>query len=82
MHPSVKAAIAYFPDRGHAIAELARTDEDFLSLCEDLAASEEALAIWERSHSSARAARCSEYRELIRDLTAELAAELDRQSQR
>ena len=37
MHHTVQAVIARFPDRGHAIEDLARTDESFRSLCEDLA---------------------------------------------
>jgi len=39
MDQSVLVAIARFPDRGHAIEELARTDDDFRSLCADLAES-------------------------------------------
>ena len=77
-HYAVQAAIAHFPDRGRAIAELAMTDESFRSLCEDLAEAEVALAWWERSVSPLRVARCTEYRSLVRDLAAELAAELDR----
>ena len=72
------AAIARFPDRGHAIEELARTDEDFQSLCEDFAAAQAALVHWERSSSPVREARCAEYRELVRDLAAEIEATLDR----
>ncbi len=81
MHYAVQAAIARFPDRGHAIEELAKADEGFLSLCEDLAAAQAALARWERSDTPVRSARCAEYRELVRDLVAELAAELDRHAQ-
>ncbi|KAB0267282.1 hypothetical protein [Microvirga brassicacearum] len=81
MHHAVQAAIARFPDRGHAIAELARTDDSFLSLCEDLAEAEAVLARWERSSSSVNEASCTEYRELVMDLAAELATELDRHSQ-
>jgi crotonobetainyl-CoA:carnitine CoA-transferase CaiB-like acyl-CoA transferase len=78
MQHAVQAAIARFPDRGHAIAELARTDEGFQSLCEDFAVAQAALARWERSSSSVREARCAEYRELVRDLAAEIEVELDR----
>ena len=36
------AAIARFPDRGHAVEEACRTDEEFLPLCADLAEAEAA----------------------------------------
>jgi len=81
MHHAVQAAIACFPDRGRAIEELARTDDNFRSLCEDLTEAQAALARWECSASPVRAARCDEYRNLVRDLAAELAAELDRHAQ-
>lgn len=78
MDQNVLAAIARFPDRGHAIQELARVDEEFCSLCTDLAEAEAALLRWERSSSPAREARSAEYRSLVRDLAAELEATLDR----
>ncbi len=78
MHYAVQAVIARFPDRGHAIEELAQTDEEFLSLCEDFAEAEAALARWERSSSSVREARCTEYRDMVRELAVEIEAELDR----
>ncbi|WP_315974408.1 MULTISPECIES: hypothetical protein [Microvirga] len=78
MHHAVQATIARFPDRGHAIEELARKDDGFMSICEDFAAAQAALAHWERSGSPVRTARCAEYRELVRDLAAEIEAELDR----
>ena len=78
MDQSVLVAIARFPDRGHAIEELARTDEDFRSLCTDLADAEAAAIRWEHSPAPVGGARCAEYRELARDLAAELAATLDR----
>jgi hypothetical protein len=81
MDPSVLVAIARFPDRGHAIEELARTDEDFRSLCTDLADAAAAAVRWEHSPLPVGEARSAEYRELARDLAIELAAELDRHSQ-
>ena len=78
MNRAVQAAIAHFPDRGHAIAELTGTDESFQSLCEDLAEAEAALARWKGSSSPLGVARCAEYRDLVRELAAELMAELDR----
>jgi hypothetical protein len=72
------AAIAHFPDRGHAVEELARRDEEFLLLCADLAEAEAALGRWERADTPVREARCAEYRELVRDLALEVEATLDR----
>ena len=81
MDQSVLVAIARFPDRGHAIEELARTDDDFRSLCADLADAEAAAVRWEHSLSPVRGGRSAEYRELAKDLAAELKATLDRRSQ-
>ena len=81
MDRSILVAIARFPDRGHAIEELARTDDEFWSLCADLAEAEAAAVRWEHSLTAVSAARSAEYRELARDLAAELAATLDRHAQ-
>lgn len=81
MQHAVQAAIARFPDRGHAIEELARRDEDFLALCTDLADAEAALVRWKGSDLVFREARCAEYRELVRDLAAEIETMLDRHAQ-
>lgn len=78
MERNISVAIARFPDRGHAIAKLARVDEDFRSLCADLAEAEAALLRWARSSLPAKEARCAEYQSLVRDLAAELEATLDR----
>jgi len=78
MDSSILVAIARFPDRGHAIEELARSDEEFRSLCADLADAEAAAIRWERSSLPVSAARSAEYRDLAEDLATELAATLDR----
>jgi hypothetical protein len=72
------AAVAHFPDRGHAVEELSRRDEEYLLLCADLAEAEAALRQWERSDAPIREERCAEYGELVRDLAGEIAAMLDR----
>jgi hypothetical protein len=81
MDQGILVAIARFPDRGHAIEELARTNEDFRLLCTDLADGEAAAVRWEHSSLPVSAERSAEYRELARDLAAELAATLDRHAQ-
>jgi len=78
MDPCVLVAIARFPDREEAIEELANTDEEFRSLCIDLSDAEAAAVRWERSSSPMGEARSAEYRDLVRDLAAELNAALDR----
>ena len=82
MDQSVLVAIARFPDRGHAIEELARNDDDFRSLCADLAEAEAAMVRWGRSSLPVKDARCAEYRDLANDLAIELKAALDRHSRR
>jgi hypothetical protein len=77
MDQCVLVAIARFPDRGHAIEALARRNEDFRTLCTDLADAEAAAVRWERSSSPVSGARSAEYRDLARDLAAELEAMLD-----
>lgn len=81
MDQRLLAAVAHFPDCGHAIEELARRDEEFLLLCADLIEAETALREWERSDTSVREARCAEYRDLVRDLAIEVKAALNRRSQ-
>jgi hypothetical protein len=81
MDQNVLVAIARFPDRGHAIEELASRNEEFRSLCADLADAEAAAVRWEHSSLPVSKARSAEYRELARDLAAELQATLDRHSQ-
>lgn len=77
MDRDLLVAVAHFPDRGHAIQELARTNEEFRSLCADLAEAEAARVRWEQSSSPVKDARSAEYRGLVSDLAAELAATLD-----
>ena len=43
MNESVLVAIARFPDRSHAIEDLAPVDEEFRSHCADLAEAEAAM---------------------------------------
>lgn len=81
MKQSVLVAIARFPDRGHAIEGLASRDEDFRSLCANLADAEATAIRWEHSSLPVSTARSAEYRDLARDLAVELEATLDRHAQ-
>lgn len=78
MDRNLLVAVAHFPDRGHAIEELATTNEEFFSLCTDLAEAKAALLHWEQSSSPVKEARAVEYRSLLNELAAEVEATLDR----
>jgi hypothetical protein len=77
MDQSLLATIARFPDRGRAIEELAGRDEEFRSLCADYADAEAAVVRWERCSSPLREERCTEYRDLVKELALEIEAALD-----
>jgi chromosome segregation ATPase len=82
MRESLRIAIARFPDRGHAIEELARVNDDFQSLCDELADVDAAFERWKQSPSPVREARCAEYQELVDDLAAEVETILNCLSRR
>lgn len=77
MDEGVLAAVRRFPERRRAIEALAASDEDFRSLCADLADAEAALAGWQASTAAVREARCAEYRGLVEDLAREIEAALE-----
>jgi hypothetical protein len=81
MKQSVLVAIDRFPDQGHAIEELTSRDEDFRSLCANLADAEATAIRWEHSSLPVSAARSAEYRDLARDLAVKLEATPDRHTQ-
>ena len=73
----VAAAVQRFPDLRQAIEERAARDEEFLSLCADLAEAEAALHQWEIRADPRRNQRCAEYRILADDLANEIEEALD-----
>ena len=77
MDEGVLAAVRRFPERQRAIEALAARDEDFRSLCADLADAKTALGRWEVSPDAVRDERCSEYRAIVDDLGKEIEAVLD-----
>ncbi len=77
MDEGVRAAVRRFPERRRAIETLAGRDEDFRSLCVDLADAETALVGWQASTAAVREARCAEYRDLVEDLAREVEAALE-----
>jgi hypothetical protein len=76
MDEGLLAAVRRFPERQTAIETLAGRNEDFRSLCVDLADAETALAGWQASTAAVREARCAEYRSLVEDLAREVEAAL------
>jgi hypothetical protein len=72
MERGLQAAVRRFPLMGTKIGELARTDDGFRALCEDLADAESAMHEWAISASSRKEARQSEYRVLADELAAEI----------
>jgi hypothetical protein len=72
MDENLLAAARRFPGRQAAIEALAATDEEFRSLCADLADAEAARCRWEMSLSPDREPRCAEYRALVDDLAKEI----------
>ncbi len=77
MNEGVLAAVRRFPERQRAIEMLASRDEDFQSLCIDLADAEAALAGWQASTAAVREARCAEYQAIVNDLVRELETVLE-----
>lgn len=71
------AAKRHFPDRSHAIDELALRNEDFCTLCIDLADAEAAARKWESSTAPKRDKFRAEYLELASDLAKEIESALD-----
>ncbi len=77
MDEGVLAAVRRFPEWQRAIETLAGRDENFRSLCVDLADAEAALVGWQASTAAVREARCAEYRDLVEDLAREVEAALE-----
>jgi hypothetical protein len=73
----VLAAARHFPGRQDAIEALAAENEEFRSLCADLADAEAWLRVWEESSSPEREQRCAEYGALLGDLANEIERVLE-----
>ncbi|APO75279.1 hypothetical protein AM571_CH02470 [Rhizobium etli 8C-3] len=72
-HLSVlETAEAHFPDQKRLVQQLAYENEEFHSMCEDLAAAAEALLNVERLPDSLREARRQEYAALVDALLKEM----------
>jgi hypothetical protein len=72
MPDGLHSAIQRFPEQRAAIEAMSARDDEFRTLCDDLAEAEAALTRWEDSTAPYRNERCAEYRELVESLTAEL----------
>jgi hypothetical protein len=77
MDQGIRAAVGRFPTRQRAIEALAARNDDFRSLCADLAEAQVALRRWEQSSSLVREQRCSEYASLVESLASEIEDALE-----
>jgi hypothetical protein len=77
MDQKLSAAKRHFPDRYRAIEEFAMHDDDFYSLCGDLADAEAEVTKWKNSASPLSSQRRAEYLALASDLAKEIDAALD-----
>jgi hypothetical protein len=73
----LKAAIDRFPDRREAILDFAARDDDFRSICSDLADAEAALRRCRGSEAASHRKLAEEYRELSEELASEIETALD-----
>jgi hypothetical protein len=71
--PKTEAIIRRFPTEELAIWRLCGRDADFLSACEDYEVAAGALQHWE----TGSAIRAEEYRQMLRDIEAEIRTCLD-----
>ena len=78
MDQKAVAAKRRFPERGQAIDELAARDDEFASLCVDLADAEAAAQHWAESMSPKRDERRDEYVVLADELAKEIETKLDK----
>jgi hypothetical protein len=72
MSEGVLAASRRFPARRAAIEALAARNEDFLGLCEDLAAAISAYEYWRLCIDPSKTLRADEYRRLSDELADEI----------
>jgi hypothetical protein len=71
------AILERFPGQSHLLTLRMAEDPEFYALCQDHEICIKALTYWSSSNKPEADARLTEYRVLVRDLEAEIAAELD-----
>ena len=67
----------HFPERGRAIEALASRDEEFRSICMDLAEAESEAVRWRNSRALLREERIAEFEMLVHELAGEIEALLN-----
>jgi hypothetical protein len=77
IHSSVFLVMKEFPEHKTAIQGLAKSDEKFLTLCDDYRICKEALAYWNSSESDQAHFRVREYQSLLEELEAEILRNLN-----
>jgi len=69
---SIFLVIKKFPEHKGAIQRLFKSDDEFLTLCNDYRMCKEALAYWNISNSEQAPLRVSEYQSLLEELENEI----------
>ncbi len=77
IHSSVYLVMKEFPEHKATIQNLVKSDEKFLTLCDDYRICKEALAYWNSSESDQAPFRASEYRSLLEELETEILRSLN-----
>ena len=77
IHSSVHELTRKFPKHKDAIKHLAKSDDLFLTLCEDYINCKKALSYWADSKSELANIRSAEYISLLQELENEILQKLD-----
>ena len=74
---SVLLVIKKFPEHKAVIQRLFRSNDEFLTLCDDYRMCKEALAYWNISASNQAPSRADEYQSLLKELETEILMSLN-----
>ena len=69
---SVLSVIKRFPEHTAVLQRLFKSDDEFLTLCDDYQMCKEALAYWSNSDSDQAPSRANEYQSLLKELENEI----------
>ena len=72
IHSGIFTVLKRFPEHRHVLQRICRSNDEFLTLCEDYRLCKEALAYWNISDSNQAPLRVKEYRSLLKELEIEI----------